>query len=398
MYNAKQIKIDVDYYNDEHKNKILTHKYANRFAGLVQSGLTQDRMEFLVNAMFSEQEGRPRFRNYSELKDLVPRRIDLIEDYIDFNGGTLRSLNSSGKKDVTETIGVATALSLMNQVFSLTQADWERIPETSRRKTMDFQIASDGRDYILVEAKGTVFQSGNLHRDGSLEEHIKEKKKAHLAENANLKSLFGVITGIPLQPGKTAQCLLLDPLFELNEIDPAKYQLIARLAFYLKLIRVISRGQLVRALVNRIEVIKRISNYTELDDLPLVDVYGEPIVPPPENDSSIWNKTKIESKIVGQVFPISKKRFFYFAIEEHIYELMIKQNFEEIRKFSSGLSNNDGENTTINAIVSMRDLEEYEIPYKSFKKFDNDKVIIPLVGDLNFSSSGQVTGLFRLND
>ena len=312
MNRSQQIRFNIDYYNNEHRDILMKHKCADRIKNLVDFGLSEKEKEFQVNAMFTEQDGRPGFRNYSELKHLMPSRIQLLEDYIDTSNGTVRSLVPGQKNRVTEIVGVATALSVMNQVFNLHRADWERIPETSKRKTMDFQLASDGNDFILVEAKGTVFETGNLHRDADLEQHIKDKKRAHLAENTNLTSLFGVITGIPCQLGKMAQCLLLDPLFENIEMDPAKYRLLARLYFYSRILRVISRGQLVRALLNRIEVLKRSSKYTEFDGLPLVDIYEEPIVPPPENTSSIWNKTVVKDKIVGQMFPISKADFFLF--------------------------------------------------------------------------------------
>lgn len=333
MNRSQQIRVNADYYNDEHRDILMKHRYAHRIKNLVDFGLSEKEKEFRVNAMFTEQDGRPRFRNYSELKRLVPSRIRLIEDYIDTSNGTVRSLIPGGKREVTERVSVATALSVMNQVFNLHRADWERIPETSKRKTMDFQLASDGNDFILVEAKGTVFETGNLNRDADLKQHIKDKKQAHLAENHNLTSLFGIITGIPCQLGKTAQCLLLDPLFENIEMDPAKYRLLARLYFYSRILRVISCGQLVRALLNRIAVLTRSSNYTEFDGLPLVDVYEKPIVPPPENTSSIWNKTVVKNKIVGQMFPVSKTEFFYFAIDMDVYNLMIEQNYKTIREF-----------------------------------------------------------------
>lgn len=398
MSRSSELRFDISFYNDEHRAILMRHKYAARIKQLVDSGLSVKEKEFQVYAMFTEQDGRPRFRNYSELKRKVPGRIKLLKDYIDTKNGTVRSLVQPGKNQVTEKVGVASALLVMNKVFGLHRADWERIPKTSKRKTMDFQLASDGNEFILVEAKGTAFETGNLHRDADLERHIKEKKKAHLAENANLTSLFGVITGIPCELEKTAQCLLLDPLFENIRMDAAKYQLLARLYFYSRILRVISRGQLVRALLNRIAVLKRASNYTEFDKLPLVDIYGEPIAPPPENTSSIWNKTIVKDKIIGQMFPVSKTDFVYYALDIDIYRLMVEQNFEAIRKFSSTLDEQFIENVTYdNAIVDIQDLQEYGIPYESFEKFDEaNKVIIALTGSVNYSLSGQVIGFFRL--
>lgn len=398
MSKSSELRFDISFYNDEHQDALMKHKYAHRIKQLVDFGLSEKEKEFQVYAMFTEQDGRPRFRNYSELKRLVPSRIKLLKHYIDTSNGTVRSLVPGGRNQVTERVGVATALLVINKVFDIHRADWERIPETSKYKTMDFQLASDGTEFILVEAKGTVFETGNLHRDAALERHIKEKKRAHLAENTDVTSLFGVITGIPCELEKTAQCLLLDPLFKNIRMDAAKYQLLARLYFYSRILRVISRGQLVRALLNRIEVIKRSGNHLEFDGLPLVDIYGNPIVPPPENNSSIWNKTVVKDKIVGQMFPVSKTDFVYYALDMDIYRLMVEQNFEAIRKFSSTLGEQFIENVTYdNAIVDFRDLREYGIPYKSFEKFDEaKKAIMTLTGSVNYSPSGQVVGFFRL--
>ena len=400
MEKTRELRFDISFYDDIHRDELMKHKYARRIKQLVDFGLSEKEKEFQIYAMFTEQDGRPRFRNYSELKQLVPRRIQKLEDYIDTSGGTVRSLVSRGRNQVTEQVGVAAALLVVNNIFGLHRADWERIPETSKRKTMDFQLASDGTDFILVEAKGTVFETGNVHRDATLEEHIKGKKRAHLSNNPGLTSLFGVITGIPCQSNKTAQCLLLDPVFEDVEIemDPAKYQLLSRLYFYSRILRVISRGQLVRALLNRIDVLKRSSNYLEFDGLPLVDIYEEPIIPPPENTSSIGGKTVVKDKIVGLMFPISKARFFYYAVDIDVYRLMVEQNFEAIRKFSSTLDEQFIENVTYdNAIVEVRDLQKYGIPYKSFEKFDEaKKAIMTLTGSVHYSPSGQVIGFFSL--
>ena len=397
MRKSPGLRFDISFYDDKHRNALMKHKHANRIMNLVNSGLITRENEFQVYAMFTEQDGRPKYRNYSELKRLVPRRIQTLEDYIDTSNGTVRSLVSAGRNQVTERVGVAAALLVVNKIFGLHRADWERIPETSRRKTMDFQLASDGTEFILVEAKGTVFETGNLHRDADLERHIKEKKRAHLAENTNLTSLFGVITGIPCQLNKNAQCLLLDPVFEDIEMDPAKYQLLARLYFYSRILRIISRGQLVRALFNHIEVLKRSGNYIEFDGLPLLDIYEKPIIPPPENTSSIENKTIVKDKIVGLMFPISRAGFLYYAIDMDVYRLMVKQNFKAIRNFRSTLSEQFTERATYdNAIVDIRDLQEYGIPSGPFKKVEEGKVMVTLTGSVHYDISGQVIGFFSL--
>ena len=98
------------------------------------------------------------------------------------------------------------------------------------------------------------------------------------------------------------------------------------------------------------------------------------------------------------MFTISNTDFFYFAIDMDIYHLMIKQNFKIIREFDSTLGEQFIENVTYeNAILDIRDLQKYDIPYDSFKEFgEANKVTATLTGSVNYSLSGQVVGIFKL--
>ena len=150
MNGSNNVSFDIRYYNKNHQIILSKHKYAQRIDSLVINGLTEQVEEFLVYAMFTEQQGRPGYRNYPELKKLIRRRIYLIKDYLDISQGTVRSLTQKGRREVTERVGVAAALMAINKVFNLNRADWQRIPETSKKLTMDFQIASNGNDFVAV--------------------------------------------------------------------------------------------------------------------------------------------------------------------------------------------------------------------------------------------------------
>jgi hypothetical protein len=63
----------------------------------------------------------------------------------------------------------------MNNIYNLNLADWERIPETSSTRTLDYKIGCDDKDFVLVEAKETVFDHGNSNRNSRLENHIHSK-------------------------------------------------------------------------------------------------------------------------------------------------------------------------------------------------------------------------------
>jgi hypothetical protein len=51
-------------------------------------------------------------------------------------------------------------------------------------------------------------------------------------------------------------------------------------------------------------------NYTDFDNVPLVNVYGEELGIP----DSIWGMTSYEDNIAGHVFPINKEEFIFFAL------------------------------------------------------------------------------------
>lgn len=396
MMRSNPVVLDIDYYDAYHKQALLQHKYSKRIDSIVSHGLSIDAKEFLVYAMFTEQADRSGFKNYSELKSELPSIINHLRNYIDVDQGTIKSKTSAGLRGITERVGVSTALMLMNYIFGLHQADWERIPETSSHRTLDFQIAANGEDFVMVEAKGTIVSSGNLIHIARLKESIESKKNWQREHLTTPSSLFGVITGIPYQQSINAKCLLLDPPLTSDE-DPKKYQLLARLSFYTRLLSIISPGQIVRDMQNRIRVLNKAKDYNEFDGLSLVDIYGKQIIPPPENTSVTWNKTVNKNRMVGHMFPISSSEFIYFAVDMDIYRLIIEQKFTDITKFVSTIDRDFIEDIILDeAKVDISDLNKYEIEYDPKRKIDGtNKVSMSLSGSVHYNRSGLIFGFFN---
>ncbi len=388
------MEFDVNYYDEEHEFRLHNHPYSQQIKRLINNGLKVDENELVVYSIFREQKNYPGWRNYQELKEHLPLRIDTFRKYFDLSGKSLRARFPAKDFDTvqTESAGVATSLFLMNEIYGLHEADWERIPITSRMKTLDFQLASNGSIYIQVESKGTIFDTGTLPKNKDLKDSIEEKKEEQRKKFAPSTSFFGVITGIPHHFNTTAQCLLLDPDGETHIEDPEKYQLLARLHFYMNNLRTISRSHVVMALRNRIQILEASDKYTDLNKISLVDVYGEELEAP---SPSIYNKTYIGEYIAGNMFPISRTEFFYSAFDLDIYRMMVKQNFEEIRAFRSKLIEIWPKRTRVRARVNIGDVKKYEMPLERFTEIPKtNEAFVDLEGDLHIGKSGRVIGFF----
>ena len=131
---SKNVVFTLDYYDGHHKSMLLKHRLAARITGLVSTSLQLSEDEFFTYMVFTEQAPHQGFRNYSELKSKLPGRISYFRDYLDTTDGTVRPKLLPLKRDITERVGVSTALLLMNRIFNLHQADWECIPESNKKR------------------------------------------------------------------------------------------------------------------------------------------------------------------------------------------------------------------------------------------------------------------------
>lgn len=390
------MKFDIQYYDENNARLLSKHRHAKKIAQLVSRGLQVDEYELFVYTLFRQQKDYPGWRNYQELKEQLPGEIDSLRKYFDTSGGTLRAKfpQSSSDEVKTQSAGVASALMVINAIYDLHEADWERIAITSKRRTLDFEytfneMASDGKDKIQVEAKGTVFDGMKFNQDKKNKQHIENKKEAHRQAQPDNTSLFGVITAIPSRPNTNTKCLLLDPPAGNGFEEPGKHQLLSRLYFYIRNLRIISRSRLVQALQNRIRILESAENYTDFDKIPLVNVYGKELGIP----DSIYGMTFCEDDIAGHVFPINNKEFVFFAFDLDVYPLLAKQDFNMIRNYRSRLAETFPKTEILKASVSVADLMEFDFPVELFADdFKRKQTVINLEGKIHVGRSGGVIG------
>ena len=389
------LKINVEYYNDHHHQLIQQYECAESIDRIIQHGLEVDKDEVVTYSIFKEQKNRHGWKNYHDLRKRLPERLKKIKDYYNLDGNTIQSRFSPDEAEETESLGISVGLIIMNRVFGLHEADWEKIPIVNDKKTLDYEIASNGDHFIQVETKGSIFTESPFPRRYNFKSHIEEKKADEKSHNNSHSILFGTITGFPTDSNSHTTCHILDPLPEEISEDPAKYKLLSRLHFYHKNLALISRSNILIALGNRIAAIQAVTDYNSLDGITLKTIDGYEFNTPPP---SVYNRVVIEDidySIVGRIFPLSDREFFFFGFDIDLYQLIVFQDFSDITSFSSSLINYNMDSVVLSHDFSIEDFVDFQIPDSATIDEKNKTIRLELVGNLFPMDSGRVIGIFN---
>ena len=244
----KDIKVDVDFYNDIEKQKLLNYGTAGTLKKIVSRPLLISTREFLtLSLLHKKKSNSPLFDSYDKLKNLNLDALNSLCGLVDFNGLSI-SIPSGHKlsRHDTEHIGEAIGLAVINKVHGLIEADWMPIDETPSHKTLDYSLSSNGTYYIEVENKGSSNES-NTKKKGSVSNHyadIKVKKAETVvlvdAKKAISGMRYGTITVLDYNPNGNIRCWLTDPPTTEQYRDPYEYKIKSRLSFYYWIVSMVS--------------------------------------------------------------------------------------------------------------------------------------------------------------
>ena len=392
------IKFDVKYYDN--KQKILFQKspFFNKIQKVITDGIEIDEHEFEIYTNFIHQKPFDGWRTKKDLKAHFGSRMDTFRDYFDYSSGSI-SAYFRGQNNVPnhliERAGVGVSLIVMNEIFDLHEADWEKIGIT-RRADLDFR-ASTGNHFVEVEAKGTI------HDEESINSSISQQKKSILKKKEtkrNVKisnsSMFGVITSFPCEQNRNATCRLLDPPSTQTKEDPLLYKILSRLYFYWKNLRIISDTDLLLALRNRIQALENVSNYKDFDGLQLLSRNGKPFS---ISEKNYPTKTmSFNNKILGDVFPLSQTLLFYYAFDFEVLKQIKNQKFTEINNYKSKLPP-FLKNISTKAHIHIDDLKRFKITQDGIDEVKGTKYYIaPIIGSVYNSKSGRSIGYFKIDN
>lgn len=385
------LKLDVGFYDGRHQDLLRgTCPRYDQLERLTHDGLDIEAEELFSYSMFAEQvRTEAGWQTYRDLvAELAPFR-QTWERHFDCSALTVSAKRETSEipNHHKEALGVGGALAVVSHAYGLTEADWQKIPEHGL-KTLDFQIASTGTDFIEVEAKGSVVPDYHKTHLSDAKGGIEKKKRAQ-RDLSNTHTMIGVITAIPSDRNLRTRCYLLDPPPEELSFDPFKYKLLARLHFYWRELRLVSRAHFLHVLANRIQSILLVSDYRSLDGLPLLNIYGEPHQVP---DSLFLTRSSVYGRSAfGEMLPLGDGRFFFYGFDTDIVGVLVGQRFDELNGLS--FEPRVRRDSRVSAKIPRRLLggAEENVEFDEDKE-DEARKTVQMVGDLTHTRSGRVLG------
>ncbi|MBA4016482.1 MAG: hypothetical protein C0483_04780 [Pirellula sp.] len=340
----KTVKVLVDFYDEIEKKAFLSNPFSDRLKELPTTLEipTADLCTYYL--YYKRRDGIPGFSNHEDIAKKWHHALYEFDGQTTFVDGTVRLLQSQGTDGgVIEGIGESIGLAVPSDLHNLSNADWLRVPESNRKKTLDFWhpwTASDGRRFVQVENKGSGPVDGD-YKSSSISKHkasIKAKKSEATDDEKKSSILYGTI-GVISEQG-IARCWLVDPPPNVPD-DPLRFQIIARIEFTARLVSFIAgRSTLASALQTRLAALKALTSISELDGIPIRKGNGEPFsseVFDFGRDHNPWlaGKSVVHDKPVGgQLIPVDRSGIFFFGLREELVASAVLQSFDLARTLS----------------------------------------------------------------
>ncbi len=385
------IHLDVKYGSDHDRKSLESLPVCENMSTVVRNGIAVPVEQFIGNGLYREPRATHRLGSRA-LRGLVADRMGKIIDYFDLSSGTVRSRSTAGHDnlaEVTELIGVAGAISVVDALYGTTAADWQRLRSTSNDKTLDFERISNGTLTATVEAKARLKQE-NLSKAAA---SIRAKKLAH--QNRFSEPLFGIVTVPGQHPGRNAVCHLYDPESPLPAENPKKYQIVNRLLFYYRVLSSFSESFLLQAIAQRIRDLEALPDHSLLDGVPLVNRHGDKMTVPSSIEQATAGMPRLE--LVGDLYyDVRRKSFLLFGLRRSAVEVIIAQTFSRIGAYQDDAPLTLAQETTVIASVSRKQLELSATG--SFRTRESGRVDVKLKGNVFTTSAGVAIGEFSRSD
>ncbi len=408
------VKVAVEFYNAAEKQKLLKYPTHAVMERLVKSGLEIPTEEFLTYYLFHKKRpGKEGWRNYAEVGRKIGHALAELSEWVDFNGESVSTPADLAGQDraITERIGESIGLSVVSHMHGLTAADWDRIP-IGRYSSFDYQIASDGKHIIQMEAKGSS-ASDNSRKTSSVSQHktsIADKKKA-IAERemqnayafpADLR--YGTIAVMGESVDDPVKCLLVDPPADGDGTKAQRFRLLQRMKFLRDWISFISpRSQLASALQTRLAALERLPDPFLLDGVPLLKGSGKPFDFTPiggmlgEHASFFTSKSKItDGPAGGVVVPLPSGDLFMLGIRETLLEQAAGQ---QLRRLADYKAEHGPEPKTVECVVTERGLSELRLPSRILEEASKygGYYTFELAGQIQYSDTGVLFGVLPID-
>ena len=400
------ISVTVEYYNDKHRDALLKYPTAQAIEALVKNGLQIAVSDFHAYFLFHRIRANPTlFPNISSVKKGIALAADMLKDLISLEESKIKV--SPGVEElpgyIVEHIGESIALSAINTVHEMTEADWLPIEKKHDSKTLDY-MSSDGLYQIELEAKGRIVHEGTQRSSSISAAKLDiEKKKAasKLLSTGHLR--YGVITAIS-SDGSPARAYILDPLPEMPRGNPQNIRLISRVEFLRWLLWLVSpRAQLTMALGQRAADLQTLADPFELSGSPLRQSDGSKFEMQytyqrnQQIATFFANRSRISDGPAGGIVVLANSRaaLLFVGFRTELLSMAIDQSFESILSYQAmtGLSEK-----TVRCVVTPGEFASFQLPDERFPRLRRTQsyVYFELEGLIEYASDGMVFGLLRI--
>lgn len=336
----EHVRVAVDYYDKAEAKAFSSGAYPHRVRDFAQTTIEIPIAEFLTYYQFEDKEHQVTPPTLEELRDQVLQTWDGLKKWVSFENGSIlvRPAFHTLPNGITKQLGDAVSMAVANRIHNLTEADWGYIPR-AKKKTMDWWFASDGKNLIEIEAKGSFVRDASMLTELSHQRRkIREKKKEATEPDYHRPPAlrYGTILAIDSNPEGMAHCRLVDPEGTVSDFDPMTMRLLHRLRWARNLVGVISRrSDLTVALANRLAALERMESPWSMNEVPLERGSGEPIdLEPsdPTNYSSFFAERSVvnHEPIGGMVTRIYDTHLLFIGIHEDWLTSLARQDFDRI--------------------------------------------------------------------
>jgi hypothetical protein len=406
------IRVEVAYYDEHEQHKLDGYPSAAAIREMVSSGVTIPVSEFLTYYLFyRKRPGKPGYRSYPELSTKVHQAIMELDGWVDHNGTSICASVGTApfSNPVSERLGEALALPIVGRLHGLTEADWDKIPEGTHT-TFDYQIASDGKRAVEVEAKGSCININDGHRPNAISKHKQnlDRKKANVAERLASAGpayagavRYGAIGSIDRRPDGIARCLLTDPPADPPSRSPRSIRLLNRMGYIRDQIQFVApHSHLATALNTRMAALQALADPRQLDGVPLVKASGEPFSFSEygrewRHSTFMANRCHIEDGPAGgTIVGLGGAAMFFYGFQERLLALAAEQRFDELESYDFG---SVSVAKVVRCIVSAREAERLDLPdeLRPRSPTQSGRVEFEARGTLLYSRGGIVFGIVR---
>ncbi len=412
------IKIDVSFYDDAQRQILLNYPTAPAITEIVEHGIEIPTSEFLAYYLFHRKRlGTPDYRDYNAIGRKLNVALASLDGCIEFNGRSINTVSGVRRQlnEVSEHVGEAVGLSVVSRIHGLTEADWAPISEQHGRRaspTFDFQLASDGGQFVQLENKGSsVDDNRRLSQAIYTHRHSIDEKKRTLQTLAPQNRdpypagiRYGTITAVDPRHEGIVKCWLVDPPSEDIEDTPRRRRLLLRVSFLRDWISFISpRSQLASALSTRLADLESLRDPFELDGIPLRRGNNEPFDYWPyaisgygSHSSFMLNKSLItDGPAGGIVVKLTDNSLFLLGIREDLLILATGQDFDNIMAFKS---ESGTIRKNVECVFSKGRYSRLRLPtsFGSSISESGGYIRFRLQGTIHYSPSGLVFGVLPL--